>query len=109
MGYFELAETRSLGSNFRQGVSTMHTAMLTFNARSGVLSGRIESKERPFHLHGESGGSRGHTSVTPAQARKYLHNESTTLESRLSTTQEIKDAKGRYVQRGGTLPKCLCI
>jgi hypothetical protein len=83
----------------------MHAAVLTFDARNGVLSGTIDPKQKPFHLHGESGGSRGHGKATPEQARAFRHGQSTTLMSQLATTKELKDAHGHYVLRGGTLPE----
>ena len=52
-----------------------------------------------------SGGSRGHKDgVKPGLAKQYLHNQADTLTSHLATTHEVKGIKGRYKQRGGTLP-----
>src|SRR5579864_1847336 len=78
-------------------------AELVFDAAQGVLSGTI-GREPIFHMKANSGGSRGHKAVSPKLAAQYLHNQAGTLSSYFANTPEIKDARGRYKQRGGTLP-----
>lgn len=78
-------------------------ANLTYDAASEILFGTIGRDT--FRMTAYSGGSRGHRAqVKPALAHKYLYSDADTLASRLATTSEIKDAKGRYKRRGGTLP-----
>jgi hypothetical protein len=77
------------------------TATLTYDAAAELLSGVIGANH--FHMRAFSGGSRGHSAVSPALADKYLHSEATRLKSRFSNTPEI-DEHGQYKQRGGTLP-----
>src|SRR5215472_19041921 len=80
-----------------------NVANLTYDASSEILSGTIGRDI--FRMTAYSGGSRGHRAgVAPALADKYLHNQADSLSSRLATTSEVKDAKGRYKRRGGTLP-----
>jgi len=83
--------------------SSTSVAELVYDAARELLTGTIGTEPR-FHLIAYSGGSRGHKAkVTPQQADNYLHNHSDTLLSRLATTQ-TKEHKGKYAQRGGTIP-----
>ena len=80
------------------------TASLTFDAASEWLRGEIPGN-RPFFMRAFSGGSRGHNAkVTAAQAASYLHAQSSSTSSHLTTTPERTDAHGHYLTRGGPLP-----
>ena len=80
--------------------------VLTYNAAKENLSGYIDKEY--FNEQVFSGGSRGHKEVTNEKlAKSYLHHESDSLTSRLSTTKmKEKKVKGKkqFVQRGGTIP-----
>ena len=78
------------------------SAELVYDAAQELLSGIIGRDH--FVVRAYSGGSRGHQAVTPHLAAKYLHREAGTLSSRLATTPQLEDTRGRYIQRGGTLP-----
>ena len=78
-------------------------ALLVYDAATEILSGTIGT-EPPFRMVAYSGGSRGHKVVAPRLATEYRHLEAARLSSHLATTKEIKDSKGHYLQRGGTLP-----
>jgi hypothetical protein len=78
------------------------TAHLVYDAARQLLTGIIGA-EPAFHLIAYSGGSRGHSSVSTKKATEYLHNQSSTLTSRLATTK-TKTNQGHCVQRGGTIP-----
>lgn len=81
----------------------MATAELVYDAARELLTGIIGNAPR-FHLVAYSGGSRGHkTNVTATQAKDYLHNQASSLMSHLATTK-TKEHKGKYSQRGGTIP-----
>jgi hypothetical protein len=76
---------------------------LVYDAALDLLTGAVGHEH--FRMVAYSGGSRGHRAgVQPELAKKYLHNQAATLPSRLATTTEVKDARGDYKQRGGTLP-----
>ncbi len=78
-------------------------AELVYDAALELLSGAIGDKH--FRLTAYSGGSRGHKSgVKPELAKKYLHSQADSLMSHFATTRELKDSKGNYIHRGGTLP-----
>src|SRR5262250_3674756 len=84
--------------------SDSRIARLVFDAAIEVLSGTV-GQAPPFRMVAYSGGSRGHRPHVKGElAREYLHGQAGTLSSHLATTQEIRDANGRYKQRGGTLP-----
>jgi hypothetical protein len=83
--------------------SSTSVAELVYDAARELLTGTIGTEPR-FHLVAYSGGSRGHKSnVSSKEAAKYLHRQADTLSSRLATTQ-TKEQKGKYTQRGGTIP-----
>jgi hypothetical protein len=78
-------------------------AELVYDAAVELLSGTVGGHH--FRMVAYSGGSRGHkATVQPGLAEKYLHDQAATLSSRLATTTEVKDTKGNYIRRGGTLP-----
>jgi hypothetical protein len=77
-------------------------AHLQYDAASERISGWIGTEH--FNERAFSGGSRGHKTVGVKLAKEYLHDQENTLQSRLSTTGEKKDAHGNYLQRGGTIP-----
>ena len=79
------------------------SAQLVYDAARQLLSGSIPPNPW-FHMLAYSGGSRGHKPVSPALAAKYLHNQAATLSSHFANTPTREDSKGRYLQRGGTLP-----
>ena len=77
---------------------------LTYDAATEILSGVIGNHPR-FYMRAYSGGSRGHSpTVTQPLAQRYLHSQASSLRSYLATTPERKDARGNYIERGGTLP-----
>jgi hypothetical protein len=92
-------------------LGTAPPAVLTFNFLSSTLSGLIDPSQRAFSLPAVSGGSRGHLSVgrgpfraSPQQGREYRYFEARLLKSQLANTAEVKDSRGRYLQRGGPIP-----
>jgi hypothetical protein len=80
------------------------TANLIYNAQTELLSGAIGKDS--FNLPAFSGGSRGHSAVSPETAELYRHTEARSMFSRFANTatEGHGTAKDPYKQRGGTLP-----
>lgn len=85
-------------------MSIPQIALLTYDAAVEWLSGTINSNEPPFEMKAYSGGSRGHLKRHKSDASDYLYAEAATIRSHFATTKEVKDRRGHYLQRGGTLP-----
>jgi hypothetical protein len=84
--------------------AVIQVAELVYDAAAGMLTGTIGQEPR-FVMKAYSGGSRGHNpGVNRKLAAAYLYDSANRVSSHFANTPEIKDARGNYKQRGGTLP-----